>query len=691
MTLRPRTLALLACLMLSLSLAEATVLPAAGGPLPPGASTVAATTTAPLSPEAPSAVAVHWGRPGSPSGPALEPRGGVPAPSAAASFCDPYRGVMGNEGVNFSVATTPANGSGPAPLRFSWAIHIGGGGLPPYRVLVYLFGPTNGVAPYSNWTGFNTTVGNATLSVAGTTLVDVVVEDSSCTQESGVQIPEFAWGVLGPHPLAPTVSPSRGTAPLNVTFDANLAGALPANWSVAWTALLGPTYGNATFGGAAQVNHTFYFPGTFAIQACLYEMPNGTWYSLSYACAPPLNVTVSGAPFTVGFARTPTPYPVNVTFWVNRTTEPLPVPTGNQTIQMSAYVWDGTTGLEGVFPENSSVTLNGTNVTCGPNWGVYFDPTGVCTLDVQVALVLTGPPNVSAPPWIDGGWLGLEEFDFNLTANVTPSQWVPTVTATWSTVNGSAPLNLTFNLSFSGGRGPYVYAYAVFGRAPAPNATFYPTLAGGQDTWNGSPLSVVLPLNQDGEYFAGAYAQDLAGHYFAFAVPLIVLNGNASAVLPLHLVPRENLTPALFPNSTEATFEVTVTGGAGPYGIQWDFGDGSFGSSLSGQPIVHLYGARGTYYPSVTVTTRGETVTTDLAPVTVAGPASTPSNSSALPSSPAGGSGGLAGTLPVLGAGAIGVATLGLVLVLAYRREIRHQGNDLLAPEAETSSDPAPP
>lgn len=658
-------------------------------------------------------VATHWGTPGGVGSAALGSSAQLPtvapllasqSPQVNASFCDPYTGgyyYAGNSGVNFSVATTPASGAGPAPLNFHWSVQIFGGGLPPYNTSLYLVYPNNGTPPYVNQTvvsstGGNGSTGNLTLSIPGTYIVVVSVVDSSCSQYSSVLLTEFVWGSLGANPLRSSVSQVSGTAPLNVSLQATLSGPLPANWSVAWTinadswlSLSPPSTEWPIVAVGANASYVFFFGGTYELRPCVWEMPSPNWWYPPYACGPTSNITVVGSPYTVAFAQSPGPYPIDISFWVNRTAEPLPVLSGGQSVQLSAFVWDGTTTVGGTYPANTSATFNGSDVVCGPNWGVYFDPQGICTLRVSVALIWQGAPNSSAAPTLDNGIFGLEQADFNLTSNVTPSHWVPTVVATFDGINGTAPCNLTTNLSFSGGRAPYHYSVAVFGHAPAPNRTFLPSSSAANDSWNGSTVSLVFPLTQVGYYFASVFAQDSAGHWFTAAAPLILVGPNTTVLAPLNITPSEVLNGPVGPGGTVA-FSVDVRAGAGPVAVQWAFGDGTYGSSLPGQTFEHRYALAGTYDPQVTVSAGGKSVTQALPAVEVTGNLSGPSSPSGAGGrqNPGGAHGPAAplllGSIAAMGASA-GVA------VAAYRRELRRQGQRLLRMvEEEPSSDDRP-
>ena len=115
------------------------------------------------------------------------------APRAAAtwnaSWCAPVPNatIVGEFGLSLTLNTTPANGSGPAPLNFSWALKVYSGGLPPYRAWLEIMG--------SVW-DFNSTSFNGTVTLArpGTYDLNLLVEDSSCTQVSGLSFPIMALG-----------------------------------------------------------------------------------------------------------------------------------------------------------------------------------------------------------------------------------------------------------------------------------------------------------------------------------------------------------------------------------------------------------------------------------------------------------------------------------------------------------------
>ncbi|MCI4328599.1 MAG: PKD domain-containing protein, partial [Thermoplasmata archaeon] len=341
------------------------------------------------------------------------------------------------------------------------------------------------------------------------------------------------------------------------------------------------------------------------------------------------------------------------------------------------------------YSSNSTIRLT-EQAGCGFPWNSEIAPTGNCTFSAHFSLLGSG-----AQP--DGGHLGSLVLYFNLTANGTPSTWYPTVTYSYGPLTGSAPLNLSLNLSAAHGVAPYYYDYLVLGRSSgAPNATaFGPYYRVGYG-WNGSAVSFVIPLNATGYYWGTVFIADTANNWVSDALPLINL-GNVTIPAPLRVDATEtNATVPSPGRGAGVAFEASTLGGRGPFEVQWQFGDGAFASSLPGQSIQHVYTVSGTYQPTVTITDAlGHAVVTTLPTVTVTVTAppthSTPPKGTEPPPSPTVGSAPSPSIAWTQVAGAAGVAIALVVLgALLVRREVGRAGEELVAGLTPTGPPPGP-
>ncbi|MCI4327882.1 MAG: PKD domain-containing protein [Thermoplasmata archaeon] len=311
---------------------------------------------------------------------------------------------------------------------------------------------------------------------------------------------------------------------------------------------------------------------------------------------------------------------------------------------------------------------------CGPTY--VTDPpnaAGVCTW--TASYLITATPGGSAEFVTEGTrWA-------NLTENGSPVEWYPSVSYTKSPTNGTAPLNVTVNLTASNGLAPYEYWWAIFGTSSAAaNRTFYPTVSGNASGWNGTNLSLAFPLTRDGIYFVALTVVDSELNP-VFLYPAVVTVGVALAPVPLGVVASENGVSTAGPNSSVVQIVANVSGGAGPYTLQWAFGDGTYGSSTPGVAVDHSYRGAGTSSPIVTVTDRlGATDTTALPAVTVraTGDGEGGNHSARGATNPPAGGGSGAPGLSLSRAGsagvdvvahAIAVAALVLVGLAVYRTE----------------------
>jgi|GEM_PF-5980317 len=624
----------------------------------------------------PSGVAVHYGHPVGAS--TLSSTGGGPGSIAATGSaappwnCTPPGTVpFPVVGLNFTLTSTPANGTGPAPLNFSWNISIGSGGLPPFHP--WLTFSTGSVL----LTSYNAT-GNITLGQAGLWSVQVLVEDATCTQEGATEFQVMAWtSALGPHPVVLNATPLTAAAPANVTYTL-VAPSIPAGWSLFWVGLGFYPY-------LPVEDHTYYLPGTYNATACLVE-PDGT----DYACGSSPDVNVTGpSPIQTGVTVATGSYPVNVTFWANITNASA-FPNGTS---IHLYAWNGTSG-NSVSTTNRTANLT-ESVGCGYPWTPWAVPTGNCLETGSV--VLTGPtgsPN-------DGDLLQLP-LSVLLAANGSPVNWWPSVSYTYGPANGTAPLNVSLNISAVNGLAPYFLQWAVAGDSGnGTNSTFYNTTGGSVVGWNGTLITITLPLLQQGYYWIVVSVVATNFGFVNFALPLVLV-GNATVPVfsPLSVNAAESRTNgSIAGNATVGDsfqFVATPQGGEGPYTVQWNFGDGQFASSIPGVAVDHTYSSAGDFVPTVTITdARGHQATSVLPTVHVVltrggGGSGTRNGSGGGLGETVGPSTQSAPSWSYLALGAVVAAAFILAALFLFRREVGREGEALVAGLDPDERAPAP-
>lgn len=163
--------------------------------------------------------------------------------------------------------------------------------------------------------------------------------------------------------------------------------------------------------------------------------------------------------------------------------------------------------------------------------------------------------------------------------SVTGASGRLTVTISATPTAGSAPLDVAFTASVSGGDGPYTYAWS-FGDGsssslPSPTARY---LTGGEFD---ATLRVTSP---DGTGTSN---------------PVRIQVSSGMRVV-CHVDPQQDVAPA------KVGFRADVVGGSGPYAYAWSFGDGGTASTREGK---HVYLSGGTYTPRVTVTSGAASAT----------------------------------------------------------------------------------
>ena len=206
----------------------------------------------------------------------------------------------------------------------------------------------------------------------------------------------------------------------------------------------------------------------------------------------------------------------------------------------------------------------------------------------------------------------------NVTGPVAPLALTTSVTP----LNGTAPLNVSFVASASGGTAPYDLHIGIQNTTNTPVANV--------SNWNGASLTTVVTLNTSGNWTILGSVVDATGHVVFGSTYTIDVAAPAPAA---PLVVTAAFVPLTSAGSDSFRFSASVVGGVAPYTLVWNFGDGaSQPGSLAGT-VDHTYTALGTYYPSLTVTDHsGRQVTRQLGALLVTtgpapgvGPASPPS------------------------------------------------------------------
>ena len=239
---------------------------------------------------------------------------------------------------------------------------------------------------------------------------------------------------------------------------------------------------------------------------------------------------------------------------------------------------------------------------------------------------------------------------------------------------GTAPLNVIFYAYAYGGSAPYAYHICPF----TGNCSVVPR------NWTSNGSAVATAYLTPGNYTATAVVVDSAGSEAIATTPIVVLAGPA-----LHLTVLASSLSG--PAPLAVGFLANVSGGTAPYAIEWNWGDGSVGSSASGAVVAHAYTAAGIYRPNLTVSdAAGHSVTVDLGIVNVT---AVPAVSAARPSGllPSGGTPLAIGEY--LGIAAVGavVSGVGVGLLLRRRRRQKEAASLVSALETTASRDPAGP
>jgi PKD repeat protein len=337
--------------------------------------------------------------------------------------------------------------------------------------------------------------------------------------------------------LSINATPTNGTAPLNVSFSSNISGGC-APYEIQWQ------FGDGGQSLARSPHHTYGSAGSFDVNAEVSDSSNQEREA-------ELTISVAGGagPPTISVAADPPSggAPLATLFWANVT--------GGNLGQDLSIRWDFGDGGNGTGTPIPYVYRAAGNYTATATVFSEGSPVG----DASVPIEVTGP--IHKPP-----------------ANLTLSA-VPSVLA--------GPGNVSV-VAYSGGQaGPYSLRLCFGDGSPCVNGT---------PGWTGSPpFAVVHGFLVPGNFTLLGTLTNASGVLVASATAGVRVEAGPALDVVASVAPVRGVAPL----TTHFTAE--VTGGTGPYVVQWLFGDGTYGSSVPGSSVGHLYPAVGTYSVSVVV------------------------------------------------------------------------------------------
>jgi len=237
---------------------------------------------------------------------------------------------------------------------------------------------------------------------------------------------------------------------------------------------------------------------------------------------------------------------------------------------------------------------------------------------------------------------------------------------------GTAPLNVTFQFSASGGKAPYSLVICSTEDTCGFDLT----------NWSGAPEEDTSLYPAPGNYSATATLEDGADNQSIVTIPIVVASGT-----PLNVTALESTGSGPAPYAVG--FVALVSGGTAPYTIQWNWGDGTVGSSAGSAVVIHVYAGMGLFHPTLTVTdAASHSVSRTLGAVNVTASASvsTAKSSGILPSG-----GSTLVVLEYLGIAAVGAVVSGVGVGLLLRQRHRQKEGARLVSELETTANRGPP
>jgi PKD repeat protein len=359
-----------------------------------------------------------------------------------------------------------------------------------------------------------------TWATPGTYDVVLTVKDSCGHQATST----LTLNVYGPVVATPTADVTCGYAPLNVVFTGAGAGGVPP-YTYAWTfgdggtsTLMNPSHSYLAVGG---------FTATLTVTDSLGHSGSST---VTVTTTAHMVVVIQGLPATTG----PAPLTVNLASAVTGGT-PAPPPA-----LPYGYSWDFGDGSPAVLSRNAQHTWI--------NPGTY-----------DVVLTVT------------------DSCSHTETATLTVNAYAPVVPTLGQSVScGTAPLNVCFNPSATGGVPPYIYSWS-FGDGTPVSSDQKPC----HNFLSAGNFTVILT------------ATDSVGNVGSANAVI-----QSVAILNLQAYASADATSGLM--SLLVNFSSSVSGSPGPFTYSWDFGDGS--PADTGSHPNHLYQTVGTYTVVLTVT-----------------------------------------------------------------------------------------
>ncbi|MCI4351066.1 MAG: PKD domain-containing protein [Thermoplasmata archaeon] len=536
-------------------------------------------------------------------------------------------------GLGLNATATPTSGVAPLTVAFLATPY---GGSPPYRVGVDFRDGTPTVVVNNSGSGTSTRV-NHTYANAGTYAPLLWVNDSAGGSNTSSLTIAVTSGTGSGGNSSPRVyisgSTFLGVVPLNVTLDANVAGnATPTSFS--WS------FGDGTNGSGNPVSHLYTSAGTFLAEVRAAGLVNGTTVNASAtivvvnrsSCGSGNGTTLqvngcvapsSGpAPLTVTFTTQPSggtgiynvsfgfgdgssfglvrlahpavPYQLNHNYsavgfyypWIivndsagTRVTQGFTVNVtgGNGTphLTLAAVPSSGTAPLSVTLWANVSGNASptaynwrfgdGGNGTGTPIGHVYTHPG---TYRAVVVVSGVGPNgSLAANTTIvvaNGSGRGSGNGSLQVGLSAVPS-------------SGSAPLNVTVTVNVTGGTAPYILAWCQYVGNGSCNLTNFAINVSAHH------LALLhLFENRSGTITVLVRASD-SNHSVTIATVGIVVGGGTPLSARITLNTTGGVAPLV------VGLNGTVSGGTSPYTMQWFFGDGDVGSSLSGVVVAHTY------------------------------------------------------------------------------------------------------
>lgn len=375
-------------------------------------------------------------------------------------------------------------------------------------------------------------------------------------------------------------------------------------------------FGDGGEASGTSVNHTFRGAGTFDVLASAQDQhghsgSNRTTIHVTGGSGP-VSVTISLVPET-GLA------PLSVTGWANVT--------GGNVTNPAQIAW--------VFGDGGS----GTGSPIQHTYSMAGDYTVTATFRTSLQHAsASGVVHVGS-----GGGMG-NVTTLSLAAEPSPTS-PPAAILVRAESNG---VGAPFNLSVCFGDG-----------SPC---------AAGPSGWNGTEeLQFAHTFTTAGNYSVNGTVTNASGSVATASVVVIVLPGAPLSDV-VSAVPTSGTAPL------SVGFTATVSGGLPPYGIQWSFGDGSVGASLTGATVTHVFASGGSYVPHVEINdSAGHSINLTLPTITVGAP-----GAGFLPTSVAGVGTGYVLALLTIAAVVLGYAVGRWALARTRGERLRREGEQLV-------------